>query len=442
MRRRSQGTWVILVVLFVFMVAAFASIMEMRFSPGDIYPHYSTKRSDPLGARAFYESLERLPGIDVSRNLMSLQTIKGLDKDTTLLLLGLPRTELKWLRARDDSPVLEAVRKGTRLVIVVNPGFVPIVREEKEDDKDWFKRREEIKKKHDKNAIKRKSEEDGEEGGDDDEKEKDEKRDEPFLKHVQIDLMVPEEFKRPDEGWKVVRAAPGNEKTSDKTVSGFPEVFPNWYSQFRFEELGENWREVALIDDLPVVVERSYGRGRIVLTSDSYFASNEALWKGEDTALLWWLIGGKRKVVFDETIHGSKESGGIMKLIRRYRLHGFFVGLFVFLALLAWSSGSSLVPGSEEMERGLAASGGTVTGEDASSGMIRLLRRSIRPGELLDQCVEVWQEDEGRTAGRGAALNSSQQSEMDSLLQTRRDRPKELPLSDAYGKLVKILRNK
>jgi hypothetical protein len=146
-------------------------------------------------------------------------------------------------------------------------------------------------------------------------------------------------------------------------------------------------------------------------------------------------------VVFDETIHGSIEKGGMMKLVRRYRLHGFIVGLFIFLGLFAWSSGSSLVPGSEETERGLIGTGEAVTGEDASSGMVRLLRRNLKPSELLEQCVGIWREAEGGGGG-GVALTAEQEQEVAELLETRRTKPKLLTVSDGYKSLVKVLSRK
>jgi len=450
MHPKSLGAWVILVSLLVFLVAAFATILGMRFSPGDIYPHYSTKRSDPLGTRAFYESLEKLSAIEVSRNAVSLQRIKGLDDETTLMLLGLPQSSLKRLRATDDSPVLEAVRNGTRLVIIMNPEFVPTSLDEGDKMENWFERREKLKKNPDEekdDADKNEGEDDSTEESDIDDKNRIE-RGEPFLQHVSIELMVPGIFERPDGGWKVEGvdfekgAVYENVEMGDDPKLGLPEVYPNWYSQYRFDNPGALWSAIALVDGLPVVMERSYGKGTIVLTSDSYFASNEALWKGEDTSLLWWLIGGRRSVVFDETIHGNVEQGGIMKLIRRYRLHGFFAGLFIFLALLAWSSGSSLVPGSEDMERGLSAVDGAVVGEDASSGMVRLLRRSVRPGELLERCVEIWEKSDGRGGGLVASLTLDQKSEIDRLLEIRKSKPKELSLSDGYEEMVHVLSRK
>jgi len=463
MHPKSLATWVILAALFIFLIAAFVSILEMRFSPGDIYPHYSTKRSDPLGTRAFYESLEKLPAIEVSRNVVSLQRIKGLDDETTLILLGLSRSALRSLRVTDDSPMLKAVRNGARLVIIVNPEFVPTSLDEENKVDNWFERREKLKKNNDqKDGEDEDEDEDKSEDKDKDENEdkgdsageneSDEqagvKRGEPFLQHVSIELMSPGTYERPQGGWKVERVKSDkwvsgeNVEMSDAPELGLPDIFPNWYSQFRFNNPGVLWSAIALVNGLPVVMERSYGKGVIVLTSDSYFASNEALWSGVDTSFLWWLVGGRRRVVFDETIHGNVEHGGIMKLILRYRLHGFFAGLFIFLALLAWSSGSSLVPGSEEMERGLTVADGAVVGEDVSSGMVRLLRRSVRPGELLERCVEIWEKSDERRGGSVESLTSDQKKEVDRLLEIRRSKPKEMSISEGYEKMVHVLSRK
>ena len=38
-------------------------LFKLRFEAGDVYPAYSSLRSDPLGTMAFYESLGKVPGI-------------------------------------------------------------------------------------------------------------------------------------------------------------------------------------------------------------------------------------------------------------------------------------------------------------------------------------------------------------------------------------------
>src|SRR5689334_15100726 len=44
-------------------------LFQERFETGDIYPRYSTWRSDPFGCRALFESLRRYPGLRPERAL-------------------------------------------------------------------------------------------------------------------------------------------------------------------------------------------------------------------------------------------------------------------------------------------------------------------------------------------------------------------------------------
>src|SRR5260370_37225360 len=59
-------------LILLFCAAAFAfglfELFKLRYEAGDVYPPYSSLRSDPLGTMAFYESLARMPGISVRRD--------------------------------------------------------------------------------------------------------------------------------------------------------------------------------------------------------------------------------------------------------------------------------------------------------------------------------------------------------------------------------------
>jgi hypothetical protein len=68
-----------------------------------------------------------------------------------------------------------------------------------------------------------------------------------------------------------------------------------------------------------VVVERQVGRGTIVMASDSYFLSNEALQRDRHADLLAWLVGSGTQVVFDEAHLGIVEKPGVATLMRKYR---------------------------------------------------------------------------------------------------------------------------
>ncbi|MDF1738849.1 MAG: hypothetical protein P1U86_06805, partial [Verrucomicrobiales bacterium] len=210
-----------------------------------------------------------------------------------------------------------------------------------------------------------------------------------LTEELEFDIASLDEFERPDKGWK---------SRVGKSYRGEPLLAnpPRWRSQYRAELEGDAWSEVLRVKQEPVVIERKWGKGSVVFATDSFFASNEALHDSGGAPFLLWLLGGKTDVVFDETIHGTRETGGAMKLIRRYRLHGFFVGMLIFVGLWAWRSASSLAPGSDLMDRGLISSGGAVWGEHSRSGLVRLLRRSVPGNELLRRCFSVWRESRHR----------------------------------------------
>jgi len=71
----------ILAALLVLSLAGFAlgviRLFQMRFDAGDIYPPYSSLRADPLGVKVFYESLQNLPGLSVSRFFQRNSKLQG-----------------------------------------------------------------------------------------------------------------------------------------------------------------------------------------------------------------------------------------------------------------------------------------------------------------------------------------------------------------------------
>ena len=123
-----------------------------------------------------------------------------------------------------------------------------------------------------------------------------------------------------------------------------------------------------------------------------------------------------------------------MKLIRRYRLHGFFLGMFVFIGLWAWRSATSLAPGDESVERGLIGDRGTVAGEQTGIGFIRLLQRSIPGKKLISQCVEVWNKSQV------SKVSPEQENQIDSIVRSHRNNPRENPVAETYRAISQVLR--
>jgi len=73
--------------LAVLFAAGIVRLFVLRFKAGDIYPPYSSLRADPLGAKALYQSLARLPRLSVARNYEDVEDL-DLPPETALLFLG------------------------------------------------------------------------------------------------------------------------------------------------------------------------------------------------------------------------------------------------------------------------------------------------------------------------------------------------------------------
>ena len=100
------------IVLAVVFAAGLTQLFLLRFESGDVYPAYSSLRSDPSGTRALFESLALLPGIEVSRYTRPLSNLKNFDG--TLFYLGVsPKSKIEEAKKIADA--------GARVVV----GFIP-----------------------------------------------------------------------------------------------------------------------------------------------------------------------------------------------------------------------------------------------------------------------------------------------------------------------------
>src|SRR6266487_6109478 len=81
----------LLLLLLAVLLAVFGlgvgRLFQLRFEAGDVYPPYSSFRADPLGTKAFFESLKILRGITVQRFLQQLDKLRE-GRRTTLFVFG------------------------------------------------------------------------------------------------------------------------------------------------------------------------------------------------------------------------------------------------------------------------------------------------------------------------------------------------------------------
>lgn len=377
--RPKAGIFMLAAIVAVFL-SGVVHLFLLRFEAGDSYPAYSSLRADPLGSRALYESLGSLEEMTVSRNYRPHSVLRRYP-GATLFLFGLPSSSLGRMSAEEAREIESFVLGGGRLVLLLypeKPEAAPPRPAEKDGTKDEAGGGE-----REKDAA-------GGEPG----KDRNGGRDADFVSLA--------------ERWKfgLSRDMPAAGADRRRTITAVPAPGAHgltkpvsWHSSLRFDQLGPEWRPLYECDGKPVVIERTYGKGSVLIASDSYFASNEAMVKERRPELLARLAGPNSAVIFDETHFGIRESPGIAALGRKYRLHGLFSGLLLLAALFLWKNSSSVVPPGG----GRAEEAGAQEGKDSLSGLAGLLRRTIPRGEILAACAEEWKKTNGKGPREAAA---------------------------------------
>jgi hypothetical protein len=107
-----------------------------------------------------------------------------------------------------------------------------------------------------------------------------------------------------------------------------------------------------------------------------------------------------------------------------------------FLILWAWRSASPLVPGNQDLDRGLVGTGGAVVGEATEAGLIRLLRRSIPATDVISRCVEILRHSATSEASEkiGAAISV--------IVARHQSDPRRFGAAEAYRAIAELLRKR
>ncbi len=389
MLKRRRGWILTLLVLLGLFVCGLGQLFRLRFAGGDVYPAYSSFRGDPLGCRVYFESLDQVSGLRVRRHVQSVAQLPD-GPGTTLFVFGLPWREMSADEAEYQK--LEAfLLGGGRLVVTLYPELtrprlftagtgtnLPVFKNPLQEDDQ---------------------------------------------RHPPINLREKWNF-----GFDYLPNVAGEKLFSSLQVrrvteAPLPEHLP-WHSALVFTNLADSWRVLYARGSNAVLVESRHGAGSIVLATDSYFVSNEALKQERAPDLLSWLAGRSREIVFNETHLGVQEQPGVATLARRYRLHGGVAALLLLAGLFLWKNAVSFVPGNQEV-----ALSKPVVGRESAAGFENLLRRSVPERQLLQTSLDEWH----RTAaldGRGTASRRARirqlveqfnQAEKPNLVATYRD---------------------
>lgn len=318
----------------VALIAFFYGTIQMALLPletGEAYPDYSTLRAGQKGAMALFESLKGVDGITVTRSFEPLTKLKS--GGAAILLLGEDAAStVTW--SESQLRLLESLaQEGSRLVLAFAP-VSPTVSLIAPKDKPEIRKRWGIR------------------------------------------LVLPppsQTFPNMD--------TPVEERRQPATV----EVAPD-----------SGWQSLGEDDEGRVVfAEKTFGKGSIVVFTDSYKLSNEGLRRERDSETIAALIGPHHRIIFDESHLGVINTGSVGTLIRKYRLTGAFALAILLGLLFLWANSTSLLPRAAEERENVAA------GADAQSGLVHLLKRSVAPGALIDVAWARWKET--RQLGRNVS---------------------------------------
>lgn len=366
--------WLSAALLALLLLGGIARIAVWRYQVGDVYPPLSSLRGDPLGTKVLYDALQHQQAHTVSRNHHPLQRLRQPQSDpppsgTTLLYLGVgiqnPAT---------DWPALTTLaRSGQRVIIAFTPATSP------PREKRAPKRKAKAKNDTKTDAQKKKPEEEiptptAVSWGD-------------ALNSLGITLHFAPE-------WKEKKSL---QAQADQTPPLLPiEPTLPWHSILWFSsEPATHSQTLYHYESHSVMIEFPLGKGTLVLMSDPYLFSNEALSKESAPLLLTRLLigpesshgGGMRQLIFDESHHHIVERTGIVGLFRRYQLEGIFLVLGLIALLYIWKESMPLLP----RQRPLADREETIVARHGRAGFVNFLQRHIAPARLIALCVAEWE---------------------------------------------------
>ena len=338
-------------------------LFGFTFASGELYPAYSTLRTDPLGAKAFYDSLNLIKNLEVSRNFGSfLKLPEG--KNTALVFLGLAHDDLENTPKSLAQTLDRFIQQGGRLIIAFAPqqGSPFDLPEDSKKEK-----KEQPKEKQEKKSWK--------------EKKKSECPDEDCLNisladHWGLEVQFAEKSKPGEE----IQALRRDKNDLPPRIS--------WHTVLFFDKIDRPWKTIYTARNKPVIIEKAYGRGSIMIAADSYLFSNEALRKERLPELLVWFIGPRSKIIFDETHLGIYKSEGVATLVRRFRMQWFIAGFFLMAVLFIWKQMTPLVPSKNQATDPALAN--IAPGRDYTSGLISLLKSHIPIQTVLSACFQEW----------------------------------------------------
>ena len=408
--------------LAVGLLLALGWLAVSRFSNGRQYPVYSSLRTDPQGAKVLYDSLSMSQNLHVTRIVEKLNPLPESD-NVTLLNLGQKAASLKSIDRTALGQWEAKVRRGMRLVVALN-SEVPL--------ENTIRNR--LSKKGNLSKHPQESNQNTNDYGTN------------ALFQIKAASTNESVFALIEKQWgfQFVAELPisppllssiGKTEIQSALLKGnlpLPQQL-QWHPAFSFDSLDPSWHIIYTWKEHPVIIERSFGQGSIVLCASSHLFVNLAMRESRQADLLAWILGSNTDVAFDETHLGVVENPGVATLLHKYHLEQVLIILALLAGLFVWKSAVPFGPGQESS--GSDERINPVAGQKTSAGFNNLLKRSIPEKQLLVVCCEEWK----KSLPAGKRIHKDKIAQAQALAQQSTARHASSALPSLYRDICRIL---
>ncbi len=320
-----------IIIGFLALLFAFGAykIMTIRYRKGDVYSQYSSLRHDPMGTSIFFESLKKM-GYQVE-TIMEEKLPEDVNPQNTILFYLSPSLYIS-MESRKDAisfilaggRVFVSDKYDNRLMNSFDTYIFSSETDSNETKNDSIEIENENKKKEgEKNAI----------------------------------AVEPFDF------------ASERLRVFNKTT------------------LRSKWpksKAVYKLDEMDIILLLNHGKGDIIISSETYFISNESLVKEPPVGFLTWITDGRKRVLVDEYHHGISYKKGISFLFKKYNLYWFIAYLILIFFLYLWHVLPYFQTPLPRPQRA------NLQAQSSLLGYTQLLSKTIPKNKLLYICIDQW----------------------------------------------------
>ncbi|MCD4819215.1 MAG: hypothetical protein K8S23_11045 [Candidatus Cloacimonetes bacterium] len=349
----------LLVIIIVGFFWGIYQLFSYRFQKGDVFPEYSTLRSDEQGCKAYYETLKLLEKVEVEKNFIPINQLREYH-NTTFIFAGLTYNQIQSFDYYKEQTFQNILKNNNIMVLLLNPEIYFTFIDSLSAIIDSTINKNEDKYKFSENL--------GFE-----------------ILSSKIDSLSRNSAKQNSESKEHNREIektafiPGIESGDDNLPKKI-----KWESKL-YLKVNEDWKIKYKNMDNPVICELKKDDYSVIIATDSYFLKNTTLRDERETEFLLWLTGSNTKIIIDESHFGMANKHGVSYLLKKYRLFYSVLVLIVLALLFIWKNMYSFLPKtskfSDNEEKQVIF---------VESGTVELLRQNLTPQQLLPICLDEW----------------------------------------------------